>query len=285
MHDAYCYSLPQKMNVKNLSNTSFDEILNCFLLAFENYYVKMPTDKNYFKERWKAAKVDFNFSYGFFDQEKLVGFVIHSIDKRNGKLTAYNSGTGVIPEYRGRRIVKSIYEFALIELKKHGIENCTLEVITKNKIAIQSYKNIGFQIRKNYKCFKGSIHIKNSEQFELLELDLKDILWENLPNQHFYSWENQKESILAGNYKFFQVLNDKVPESFFIINSDYNYIAQFDLLNDKNIGWDRLFSAINLKSSTIKINNVDQLLRGKLDYLSAIGMENHIDQFEMELMW
>jgi hypothetical protein len=56
------------MKIKNLSNTSFDALLDCFLLAFENYYVQMPTDRNYYKKRWKAAKVNLSLSYGLFDK-------------------------------------------------------------------------------------------------------------------------------------------------------------------------------------------------------------------------
>ncbi len=54
------------MTVKNLSYTSFDELFNCFILAFEGYFVKMPAEKDYYKQRWAASKVDFNLSYGMF---------------------------------------------------------------------------------------------------------------------------------------------------------------------------------------------------------------------------
>jgi GNAT superfamily N-acetyltransferase len=271
------------MTIKKISSISFHEVLDCFLLAFENYYVEMPTDRNYYKERWKATKINFNFSYGMFDQEKLIGFIIHAIDKRNGLLTAYNAGTGVIPEYRGKKIVQSIYEFALQDLKQNGIDKITLEVITKNEIAVRSYESIGFEICKKYNCFKGTIKIETCAPFDIKEVDPKDIDWESLPNQQYYSWDNQKESILAGNYHFFQVLNAKKPESFFIIKRDTHYLAQFDLLNEKNNGWDKLFSAIKQISSTIKINNVDEQLKYKIDFLSAIGLENSVDQYEMEL--
>ena len=272
-----------RMIVKNLANVPFNELIDCFLRAFENYYVKMPNDLNYYQERWKMAKVDFNFSYGMFDKEKLVGFVIHAVDKRDGILTAFNTGTGVLPEYRGRKIVKSIYNYALEDLKRNGFERSTLEVITKNEPAIRSYKSIGFEIFKKYKCFHGPIKTNGSYKFDLKEIDIKTIVWENLPNQHLYSWDNQKESILGGNHMFFQVLNHNIPESYFIIRPDRNYLAQFDLINTENKGWNRLFSAIKQISETIKINNVDERLKDKIDHLNMMGLENHIDQYEMEL--
>ncbi len=271
------------MTVKNLSHITFDEVLDCFLLAFENYFVKMPSDRNYYKERWRAAKVDFNFSYGMFDKGRLVGFIIHAIDKRDGMLTAFNTGTGVIPEYRGNRIVKSIYTYALKDLGENGIEKSTLEVIKKNETAIRSYKSIGFKVCKNYKCFTGAVSIENCDPFELKEIALKNVDWKKLPNQEFYSWDFQKETILERNYTFYHVLNRKEPESFFIFDPENNYVAQFDILNSENQGWNRLFSAIKHISGTIKVINVDERLKDKLDYIGFIGLENSVDQFEMEL--
>ena len=271
------------MKVTNLSTTPFDIIMDCFFEAFEGYFVKMPNDKAYFRKRWESAKVDYNLSYGIEDEGKLVGFIIHAIDTRDGKLTAFNTGTGVIPSHRGKRIVKTIYDYAFMDLKKHGVERSTLEVITENKAAIKSYESVGFNICKTYRCFSGSIN-NNNNSFELQEASLDSIDWNNLPNQQFYSWDNQKETILNGNYSFFRVIYDNTSESYFIINPDNGYIAQLDLLQtNSDLAWNRLFSGINQISDTVKINNVDDRLRSKLEGLKRAGLENSIDQYEMEL--
>lgn len=271
------------MIVKNLGHTDFDELIECFLIAFENYFVKMPTDKAYYKKRWEVANVDFNLSYGMFENERLVGFIINAIDKRNGKLTAYNTGTGVIPEYRGKKIVKSIYDYALSDLKEHGVVNCSLEVITENNRAIQSYQSIGFKICKTYKCFKGEISAEENNHVDLEEIEFNNMEWENLPNQEFYSWDFQKEPIEKGNYKCYKILNNRIPESYFIINPDNGTLAQFNVLNFTDNGWNRLFLGIKQISETIKINNVDERLTHKIDYLNKIGLTNTVDQYEMEL--
>ena len=271
------------MTVNNLSSVSFDEILSCFLAAFEGYYVKMPTDKSYYQTRWGAAKVDFNASYGMFDEGKLVGFIIHAIDKRSGVLTAFNTGTGVIPTYRGKRIVKSIYDYALKDLRQKGIEKSTLEVITDNVAAIRAYESVGFKISKRYECYAGSIQIENASPYTLKSLDIKAIDWEKLPNQQYYSWDFQKETILERNYYFYQVLHEQEPESYFIYSPETQYLAQFDLLNRENRGWDRLFTAIKQVSDSVKVINVDDRLKEKLDQLHLLKLKNTVNQYEMEL--
>ena len=45
------------MKVNNLSEINFDELIECFLLSFENYFVKMPPDAEYYKQRWQTARL------------------------------------------------------------------------------------------------------------------------------------------------------------------------------------------------------------------------------------
>ena len=271
------------MKVKSLKDIDFDKVIDCFFTAFKNYFVELPTDKEFFRKRWEMAKVDFNLSYGMFEDDKLVGFIIHAIDKRNGELIAFNTGTGVIPEYRGQKITKSIYQYALNDLKKNGITKCTLEVIKQNEIAINSYKSTGFKIIKSYKCFSGKIDIKDDIPYELKKLNKEEVKWEDLLNQNKYSWDNQKETVVNGCYDYYQVLNNNNPESFFIINRENGYIPQFDTLTKNGDSWDRLFLGIKSILETIKINNVDEALVSKINYLNKIGLKNTVDQYEMEL--
>ena len=56
------------MVIKKLGNVRFETIINCFLKSFENYFVELPTDANFWKKRWETAKVDYNLSYGMFDE-------------------------------------------------------------------------------------------------------------------------------------------------------------------------------------------------------------------------
>ncbi|MGB1032892.1 MAG: GNAT family N-acetyltransferase [Flavobacteriales bacterium] len=243
------------MTVKNLTQVSFDQILECFLRAFDNYFVPMPQNKTYYQERWKAAKVDFSLSYGMFDNEELIGFIIHAVDTRNGKLTAYNTGTGVLPKHRRKGIVNKMYRYALSNLMSNGVEISTLEVISENHAAIKAYQGIGFNKRRKYLCFKGSIEKSKTEPFEIEQLELDQVEWAHLPYQESYSWDNQKESILGGQFSFYQVMKDKERESFFIINSENGYLTQFDTMVPGTATWERLFSAIWTISNTIRINN------------------------------
>ena len=145
------------MQIKNLATTPLPQIVECFNLAFANYFVKMPTDVAYYEGRWRSARVDYEASIGVFDKDKLVALMIIGIDYHNGKLTAFNTGTGVIPDYKGQALVDKMYEFARPIFQKKGIQKCMLEVIQGNARAIRVYERIGFKIVRSLRCFRGGI--------------------------------------------------------------------------------------------------------------------------------
>ena len=272
------------MEVRHLGNTEFKVLMECFLLAFENYYVQMPTDHDYYKQRWNAAGVRYDLSYGMFDGNRLVGFIINAIDQRQGHLTAYNSGTGVIPEYRGKRVVKSIYEYAIPELKKNGVTKCQLEVITENERAIRSYEGIGFKRCKYYKCYKGTLSTDITTDFALEKVSYEAMNWIVFPNQDLYSWDNQKESLIKADFDYYQVKVDHKIESYFIMDAKSGYIAQFDVLETSPMHWGKLFSAIQSINQNVRVNNIDDSLTEKIKALENGGLQNTIDQYEMELL-
>lgn len=269
------------MTIQNLSNTPFQTIVETFLSAFENYFVKMPTESSYYEQRWATAKVDFRYSYGVFDDNQLVAFIINAVDIRNGKKTAYNTGTGVIPSHRGQRLVQKIYDFAISDLVENGFQTTTLECITANEIAIKAYKRAGFEITRKYLCYKGDLNLK--ETSEAIQIEAKDFDWSLVPNSSLYSWDFQRETIQNGDYKYYLVYNKNQLESFFILHGTQPMLGQFDVLKPNHEAWKRLFGAIQKVSPFIKINNLNDKLQDKVAFINQLGLDNHINQYEMEL--
>ena len=271
------------MLVKPLSTVDIDVLIDCFLEAFTNYYVPMPTDKNYYKQRWQAAKVDYKLSFGMFDNDKLVGFIIHAIAPRGARLVAYNSGTGVIPTYRGQGIVNRIYKHALPILKEQGITHSVLEVISENNRAIKAYKNVGFHVCKNFPCFKGSLSVTNQGAPLLKKVSYENLNWRALPNQHLYSWDNHFTTLKDSNYSYYTLsINDDL-KAYVVMNTDTGYIAQIEVLKDEETLWDLLLASISKLANEVRIVNVDDRLTTKINALKRAGLHNYVNQFEMEL--
>ena len=271
------------MTVRNLRNIDFEMLIKCFLECFEGYFVEMPTEIDYYRERWGMAKVDLGMSFGAFDGDNLVGIVIHAVDRRNNELIAHNTGTGVLPNYRGRHIVDSIYDHALPILKEKGIEKTTLEVITENIPALKAYERIGFNRIRSLKCYSGDISMKKERtDFNLQKLHHDTFDW-GKTDQNQYSWDNHIEIAKRGPFVVYVVHRRNDRESYFVINPVNGHLAQFEVLKETRYSWEQLLSAIARISKTVKINNVDGSLKHKIDFLNHIGLTNTVDQYEMEL--
>lgn len=271
------------MQIRSLKDTSFKEIMGCFFQAFQNYHVELSEDHGYFEERWRIANVNYSLSFGAFYHGALVGFVLNAIGSRDGLLTAYNACTGVLPEFRGQKLVKSIYGHAIPILKANDIQRCTLEVITENIRAIKAYKNVGFEITKHFNCFSGTLDPEPMEGYVLLENGFNREAMIKLPNQKWYSWENHALTIVHGNFRYFEIIVDGTVESYFVIASNGGYVAQLDILTYHPNAWSRLLSGLSEVSGQIKINNVDDRLQDKITNLLNAGLENKLNQFEMEM--
>ena len=269
------------MQIKNLGNTPFQEIVNCFFTAFEHYYVTFPKDEQLFRRRWEMAGINYGLSYGMFDDNTLVGFILHALDTRDNELAAFNIATGVIPEYRGKKIIKKLYDVAVPELQLHGVKVCILEVIKENTIAVKAYKSIGFNIIRDFKCFSGAIQIDEAGSHQLKEIQIQDVNKDLLADQKIYSWENRIETIKTGNFKYYLVLSDNMAVAYFIIDPSNGYVAQLEVLSPTQTAWNRLFEAIHSISKHIKINNIDTKRSIKVRQMRSFGLTNTIDQFEM----
>lgn len=277
-------SFPNKeLKIRSLKDTPFEEIMECFFLAFQNYPVEMSNDRGYFEERWRMANVDYGLSFGVFHQAILVGFVLNAIGNRDGLKTAYNACTGVLPGYRGKNMVKSIYDHAIPLLKANGIERCTLEVIDQNIRAVKAYKKVGFEITKHYTCFRGSLAPNPVQGYELRKGILSTEVLVGHRNQGMYSWENHAFTITRGDFKYFEIVANDSVESYFVIKPESGYVAQLEVLTHQPDAWVRLFAGMAQISHQIKINNVDDRLKDKITRLHEAGLENHVNQFEMEM--
>src|SRR5690349_14081141 len=81
-----------------LSPADFIPLYECFLDAFSDYQVDMQMSREQFEQRITRDGVRLEISAGAFDNGKMIGFYMNGAGSWQGKQTAYDAGTGVIPE-------------------------------------------------------------------------------------------------------------------------------------------------------------------------------------------
>ena len=136
-----------------LSEEKFPQIAGTFDEAFADYYQKSTRKA----ETWlfnRAAKngVEWDYSVGAFDGERMVGITLIGISVWMGKLAAFDAGTGIVPDYRGRGLAAEMFQLAVPKLKQRGVTKFLLEVLQVNEPAIKAYQKSGFKITREFDC-------------------------------------------------------------------------------------------------------------------------------------
>jgi len=130
------------------------QVYRAFMEAFADYAMDASgTKEDTMLLRMSKNRVDFDASPGAYDGDRLVGFTLIGIDEMDGSLTAYDAGTGIVPDFRGQGLAKAMFDHALPELKARGVKRFLLEALQKNEPAIRAYQKSGFEIRREFRCF------------------------------------------------------------------------------------------------------------------------------------
>lgn len=194
-----CRLNKQVMEIKSLAATSFDTIFKAFTLAFADY--EMQLNKRELHTMIHRRGFNPALSFAAFEGEEMVAFTLNGIGNFEGVPTAYDTETGTLKEYRGQGLATQVFEYSIPYLRKAGIKQYLLEVLQHNTKAISVYRNLGFQVTREFNYFRQKTEDVHHEITSLNPLyTIKPIgmeqysvisgFWDFYP-----SWQNSFESI------------------------------------------------------------------------------------------
>lgn len=264
-----------------LTDEDFTSLYDCFLLAFSDYEVDMRMSVEQFRQRLTRDGVSLPMSAAAFDDKRMIGFCINGVGEWQGKQTAYDAGTGVIPGYRGRGVAKELFAFLERRLKDAGVVQYLLEVLTSNTPAATLYRKLGFEDTRRLAVFRGgsknnatAIRIKTIER---PDWTLFQSFWDGYP-----SWQNSiaaVERIASDRLICAAYVDDECVGygAIFLPSSNLMQLAVAPQHRRKGIG-----SALLAEHShSLKINNIDERLTSSLQFYKANGYKQVLNQFEM----
>jgi ribosomal protein S18 acetylase RimI-like enzyme len=124
--------------------------------------------KEHFVINLNQTGADLDASSGAFAGDKMVGFIINGIRRFEGALTAYDVGTAMVREYRGKGLSKRLFSVAEEKTLKLGVKQYLLEVICDNEPAYNAYLKTGFKVTREFECFKaGSVNAKTEKRNDI----------------------------------------------------------------------------------------------------------------------
>jgi len=277
------------IDVKKRFLTSSDShsLYECFLDAFSDYQVEMKMSEEQFQNRVVRDGVELELSAGAFDDERMIGFYMNGRGMWQGKLSAYDAGTGVVPDHRRRGIAEELFDFMAPRLKELGFTQYLLEVLTSNERAVALYRKLGFEETRTLAVLRSNEVMKPTANIEgvlIRRVDEPDwdvfcAYWDGEP-----SWQNSVDAIerVRSQTEIVGAFVDKKCVGYGIVFKPSGILMQLAVAHEfRRRGIGRKILAVLSEGGILRTNNVDEALKETLAFYKACGFEIVLRQFEM----
>jgi len=270
-----------------LSRADFIPLYECFLEAFVDYQVDMRMSQEQFQQRILRDGARLEISAGAFDGNRMIGFYINASGMWLEKLTAYDAGTGVIPARRGQGVGKELFAFMAPQLKETSCSQYLLEVLTTNKPAISLYRRLGFTETRRLAVFRRREPVQASGDAAVVHrIEKPD--WELFKSfcDGYPSWQNSIDAVerIASDRVVICAYVDARCVGYGIVFKPAARLMQLAVAptyRRKGIG-SRILSALQDEvGESLKVNNVDEELKGTIAFFEANGFKLVLEQYEM----
>ncbi|MFT6881330.1 MAG: ribosomal protein S18 acetylase RimI-like enzyme [Marinoscillum sp.] len=276
---------------ENYSKEYLTDLHIAFNSAFSDYFTAFqPTADQFEKRIHNKLNILNELSIVALDGSYIVGFVLHTLNYYQGKLTMYNGGTGVIPSHRKQKVASLLFEESMKKALQwpDKIERVLLEVVNNNHKAISLYESVGFGFNRELQCFMldGKVNSQNSQiiikqSFEFKEEYRAHLIFEpsflDSSNQVVYNLVN--ETILEAWWK--GELTGHI-----IFNPNLGRISQLavnPLYRNHGVAKRMVARAQELSINKLSLLNVPSDEIETIIALERIGFRKGLTQFELQL--
>lgn len=279
------------MEIRNLEHTDFDTLFKGFERAFADYEIHFEKEevRSMINRRGYNPKL----SFAAFDDNEIVAFTLNGTGTFNNILTAYDTGTGTVKEYRGQSLAGKIFTYSTPFLREAGIRQYLLEVLQNNEKAISVYRRMHFETTREFDCFRQTIERLDNQNVNagcLVEAVSLDAIRQSQSCCDFTpSWQNSIESIERGMSELICLgafLDGKMVGHcvFDVHTGDLSQIAIRKEYRRKGIGSRLLQEATGrMKTDFIKVLNIDSETSTLPAFLQRRNIPLASKQYEMIL--
>ncbi|WP_353162354.1 GNAT family N-acetyltransferase [Myroides odoratus] len=277
------------MKVIDLSQVDKEAIVQVLNESFADYIIPLQLTVEQLENKIAAENIQLHLSVGVLDQEKLVGFMLHALNSVEGKLTAYNAATGVVPSHRGQGLVAKMYAWLLERLVPLEVEQLVLEVIEGNHSAIRAYEKMGYHKARKLICFEGETEVNQANKpVEIQELTdfnwtVFSSFWDIQP-----SWQNSV-SALENSKARCHILGAYQAEKmvgYLIFNPMSKRVLQLAVDADyrrQGIATQLIETMQQITASkAVYVYNIDDTSKAMAAFFSQLNLASDLAQFEMK---
>src|SRR5215208_2715477 len=263
-------------------------LYECFLEAFSDYPADMRMSQQQFEQRLARDGVQLEITVAAFDGSRMIGFCMNARGMWQERTTVYDSGTAMIPAYRGRGVAKELFAFMVPRLRE-TCDQYLLEVLTSNEPAVSLYRKLGFVETRRFAVFRrkelvdppGDLRGVIVRRVEPPEWDLFKSFWDGDP-----SWQNSIDAVerIPNDRCVVAAYVDEVCVGYGVVFRPAANLMQLAVApaeRRKRVA-SHILSALQLEiNEPLRVTNIDEELKGTLAFYEASGFEMVLEQFEM----
>lgn len=277
------------MKVIDLSQVDKEAIVQVLNESFADYIIPLQLTVEQLENKIAAENIQLNLSVGVLDQEKLVGFMLHALNTVEGKLTAYNAATGVVPSHRGQGLVAKMYAWLFEQLTPLKVEQLVLEVIEGNQAAIRAYEKMGYHKARKLICFEGETDVDQANKpVEIKELTdfnwaVFSSFWDIQP-----SWQNAVSALenSKARCRILGAYSEGKMVGYLIFNPTSKRVLQLAVdANHRRQGIaTQLIQTMQqiTESKAIYVYNIDDASAAMAAFFNQLDLTSDLAQFEMK---
>ncbi|MBB6454101.1 GNAT superfamily N-acetyltransferase [Salirhabdus euzebyi] len=286
----------ESIDIKKMSNCTFEEVLVAWNKGFEGYHVDVTlTEEKLLTNMVREGKYP-NTSYVAFQAGEPIGILLNAIKPINGQTIAWNGGTGIAKNARGHGIGQLLVETALKLYEEKGVNTAYLEAISNNDKAIKLYEKMGYDVIDRLSFLEAN---ELTEDFSYTnEYEIKEYHSSNMEKLPFYDgevpWQCRFENVEGAMSCV--VFKDGKPVSYFLkktavngkgelvatvlyqMGIDHNHAEVNDIIS---FTLHNIFGPKSLNSNRLAIN-FPHKNKMVLEYLLSHGFETKLEQVHMK---
>ena len=276
---------------KSLKDVKLEIIYKVFIEAFSDYQVKLDMSFLKFRNMMVRRGLKPEMSVGIFDDGKIIGLVLNGVRVWNGRVTAYDLGTGIVPEYRKMGLTGEALKVVKRLCREKEVECYLLEVLQENTGAVELYRKNGFKVSREFDCYtlrKKNIERKRDTAIKKFDF-FSDEQWEKIEKYCDFnpSWQNSTDSIRAAqeNFEYFAAVIEGEIAGYGImekVTGDISQIAVGRKYRNRGIGRGILNELLSI-AGEIRLLNIDSRDEGMKKFLLGAGAVKFVSQYEMVL--
>jgi ribosomal protein S18 acetylase RimI-like enzyme len=277
------------LHLTTLDGIPLAQIRDSLNAAFADYEISFRYSLELLETKFIVESIEPRLSVGVFRGKALVAFILHGCRPGADGDIIYNGGTGVIPGERGQGLTVKMYDYILPQLKGHGADFVTLEVLSSNTPAIKSYRKTGFATQRELACYTGPMTLPVAKANDLT---IERIDWSTLDTiageaNVLPSWQNAtaslkklKSAVLIGAYRHGNLC------AYAVVNPDRERLQQIYVVpgaRRQGVATSLLRWTQDHVTQITDVSNVDTRAAGLAALYSSCGMVRKYDQYEMRV--